>query len=53
MSAIARFLVGWTAISMTVSPFIGMLLKRQQIDVAVPTPRQLDLAAVPTPVPAR
>jgi len=32
MSVVARFLLSWTAISMAASPFVGMLLHRQQLD---------------------
>jgi hypothetical protein len=32
MSLVARFLLGWTAVSVAVSPFLGMLLHRQQLD---------------------
>ena len=39
MSVVARFLLGWTAISVMVTPFVGMLLHRQQLDtVPVPVP---------------
>ena len=37
MSVVARFFLGWTAISVTVTPFIGMLLHRAQLDT-VPVP---------------
>jgi hypothetical protein len=39
MSVVARFLLGWTALSVVVGPLVGTLLHR----------RQLDLAAVPAP----
>ena len=45
MSVVARFFLGWTAISAVVTPFIGMLLHRQQLDT-VPVP-------VPVPVAGR
>ena len=32
MSVVARFLLGWTALSAAVSPFVGMLLHRLQLD---------------------
>ena len=32
MSVVARFLLGWTAASVAVSPFLGMLLHRQHLD---------------------
>ena len=41
MSVVARFFLGWTAISVMVTPFVGMLLHRQQLDtvpVQVPGP---------------
>ena len=39
MSLVARFLLGWTAVSVMVSPCIGALLHRQQLDtVPVPAP---------------
>jgi len=37
MSVVARFLLGWTALSVAVSPFVGMLLHRVQLDT-VPVP---------------
>jgi hypothetical protein len=52
MSVVARFFLGWTAISVVVAPFVGMLLHRQQLDTvpvsAVPVPVPV---AVPVPVP--
>ena len=40
MSLIARFLLGWTALSVGVSPFVGMMLHRLQLDtVAVAVDR--------------
>jgi hypothetical protein len=32
MSVLARFLLGWTTVSMVVSPFVAMLIHRSQLD---------------------
>jgi hypothetical protein len=34
MSAVARLLLSWTAISVVVSPLVGALLHRRHIDLA-------------------
>ena len=44
MPVVARLLLSWTAVSLAVSPLIGMLLHRQQLDLpAVPTSRPLSV----------
>ena len=52
MSGVARFLLGWTAISAVVSPFVGMLLRHQQLDLAVVSPVRRSVTTS-RPVPAR
>ena len=32
MSLVVRFLLGWTAVSVAATPFIGAMLHRQQLD---------------------
>jgi hypothetical protein len=39
MSVVARFLLGWTAISAVVTPFLGVMLHRQQLDTVPATIR--------------
>ena len=47
MSVVARFLLGWTAISVMVSPVLGMLLHRDQRDTApAPVPAPAPVTAV-------
>ena len=55
MSVVARFLLGWTTISLVVSPFVGMLLRRQQLDLAAIPAAAMTPQRIPvrTPVPAR
>jgi hypothetical protein len=50
MSVIARLLLSWTAVSVAVSPLIGMMIHRQQLDLpaapgATPLPIRTAVAA--------
>jgi hypothetical protein len=40
MSAVARFLLGWTALSVAVTPAVGAMLHRLQLDTAPVAPAE-------------